>query len=462
MQPLSFQFSPARRLRPAPAGGQRMGRAVAPLVAAVLGPMLAPGGAYGQTAEQPLPPLAQERGVRTGEFVLHPSLAVMGHHDTNLFNGNNDEAGNKPLGATSLRIVPRLQLANDPNSNVTLSFSGVGDARIYFAGDNAAIAAQQNVGGNIGLDITAGQRRSFSLTFFDYFNRALRANNWETTQTFNRIANDVGARIEFHPGDIPERRPFNVAFTASYAFDWFDEFSAADSSTVRTRLVGSWKFLPKTAGVLDATWDFRSYDTGELASRNLAFNSKPFRAKVGLTGMLTKRMSAQALAGWGLSTHAAGSSFNNYLASIGVGVRASESTRLHVGYDHDFIDSFLSNYSDVHRFGGSLRQRFGQIMDVTAQFTARILTYGDMSGIKGNADITGLTTCSAGKCRRDTALDGSLIAGFEVARLLSMNIGYTLRSVQTNFKVVSKTNKAVLDAGAYTGHEIFASLALRY
>ncbi len=442
--------------------GAQVGRTAARAAACLAIAGLWPAVALAQSPEQPLPPLAQERGVRTGEFVLHPSLSVMGHHDTNLFNGNESESGNKPLGVSSLRILPRLQLANDPNSNVTLSFNGQGDARIFFGTDNPAIAAQQNVGGNVGLDITAGQRRSFSFTFFDYFNRSLRANNWETTQTFNRISNDVGARIEFHPGDIPERRPFNVAFSASYALDWFDEFTAADSSTVRTRLVGSWKFLPKTAGVIDANWDFRNYESAELASRNLAFNSKPFRARVGLTGMLTKRMSAQALAGWGLSAHASGSSFNNYLANVGVGVRASESTRLYAGYDHDFMDSFLSNYADVHRFSGSLRQRFGQIMDVTAQFTARILTYGDMSSVKGNADITGLTTCSAGKCRRDTALDGSLVAGFEVARLLSMNIGYTLRSVLTNFKVVSKTNKNVLDAGAYTGHEIFASVSLRY
>ena len=423
---------------------------------------LVPTVGWAQSAEQPLPPLTQDRGVRTGEFTLYPSIGLMGHYDSNLFNGNVEEKGNEPIGARSLRIMPKLSLSNDPNSNVSLGFTGVGDARIYFGGENAAIAAQQNVGGNVGLDITGGQRRTFSFTFFDNFNRSLRANNWETTQTFNRIANDVGARIEFHPGDIPERRPFNVAFTAAYAFDKFDEFESGNNSTVRTRLVGSWKFLPKTAAIIDASWDFRNYDNNDLATRNLAFSSKPFRGKFGLSGMLTKRISAQALAGWGLSAHEQGSTFNNYLASIGVGVRASESTRLFAGYDHDFVDSFLSNFADVHRFSGSLRQRFGQILDVTASFSTKIMTYGDLSGIKGNADIGGLTTCSSGKCRRDIALDGSLVANFEVARLIGMNVGYTLRSLQTNFKVLSKKDSAILDVGAFTGHEIFANLVLRY
>jgi len=435
-------------------------RAIARVAVAIAG-FGASVGALAQTAEQSLPPLSHDRGVRTGEFTLYPSFAVMGHYDTNLFNGDDAEPGNRPRGAASLRLMPRLVLVNDPSSNITLNFNGVGDARIYFSGDNAAIAEQQAVGGNVGLDIKIGQRRSFSFSFFDYFVRALRASNWETTTTFNRVANDVGARVEFHPGDIPERRPLVISFASSLGFDWFDDFELGNTRTIRNRLTGSWKFLPKTAAIIDSTWDVRTYQTTDLADRKLSFNSTPFRVKAGLNGALTKRISAQALAGWGLSAHDGGSSFNSFLATVGVGVRASESTRFFIGYDHDYIDSYLSNFADVHRFSASLRQRFGQILDVNAVFATRILTYGDLTGVKGNAKISGLTTCGTGACRRDIALDGGLNATFEVARLVGMNIGYLLRSVQTKFKVLSNSG-AVLDVGQYTAHEIYASLVLRY
>ena len=411
--------------------------------------------ARAQSAEQPLPSIAQDRGVRTGEFTLYPSFGVAGHHDTNLFNGNNEE-NNRPIGATSVRFAPRLSLSNDPNSNIAFSFNGTGDLRLFLS-DSAAVTQQDGVGGGIGLNVTFGQRRSFSLTMFNNFNRALRAPNWEINSTLDRISNDVGARVEFHPGDIPERRPLNLALGASWGVDLFDFFPGGDTATIRTKLAGSWRFLPKTAAIIDATWDFRSYANSSLTSQNLAADSQPFRVKVGLNGALTKRLTATALAGWGLSNHAAGAKYNGFLASVGLGLRASESTRVFLGYDHDFSDSFIGNFGGYHRIGFNLKQRFGQVMDVTAQFATRFIEYGAFKPIGGLVKLDG--TCD---CRRDTGLEGGVNANFDVARLIGMNIGWTMRSVLTNFKVVASDKKTILDSGAFTAHEIFAAVTLRY
>lgn len=411
--------------------------------------------AWAQSAEQPLPATAQERGVRTGEFTLYPSFGVTGHHDTNLFNGNNDE-NNRPVGATSVRFAPRLALSNDVNSNVAFSFNGTGDLRLFLT-DNAAVSTQDGVGGGMGLNVTFGKRRAFSLTLFDTFSRALRAPNWEITSTLDRVSNDVGARVEFHPGDIPERRPFNLALGASWGVDMFDFFPGGDSATIRSKLAGSWRFLPKTAAILDATWDFRNYANTTLTSQNLAANSQPFRVKVGLNGALTKRLTATGMAGWGLSNHAKGATYNSFLASAGIGLRASESTRVFLGYDRDYFDSFIGNFGAYHRIGFSLKQRFGQVMDVTAQFATRFIEYGAFTPIGGLVALD--PSCN---CRRDTGLEGGLAANFDVARLIGMNIGWNMRSVQTNFKVVANDKKTVLDSGAYTGHEIFATVTLRY
>lgn len=436
---------------------RRMGRSGKASLLAAAGTLalLSVSPAWAQTAEQPLPAIAQERGVRTGEFTLYPSFGVAGHHDTNLFNGNNEE-NNRPIGATSVRFSPRLSLSNDPNSNVAFAFNGTGDLRLFLS-DSSAVSTQDGVGGGMGLNVTFGQRRAFSLTLFDNFSRALRAPNWEINSTLDRVSNDVGARIEFHPGDIPERRPFNLALGASWGVDLFDFFPGGDSSTIRSKLAGSWRFLPKTAAILDATWDFRTYANSSLSSQNLAANSQPFRVKVGLNGALTKRLTATGLAGWGLSNHAQGASYNSFLASVGLGLRASESTRLFLGYDRDFSDSFIGNFGAFHRIGFSLTQRFGQVMDVTAQFATRFIEYGEFKPIGGLVALD--PSCN---CRRDTGLEGGIAANFDVARLIGMNIGWTMRSVQTNFKVVANDKKTILDSGAFTGHEIFAAVTLRY
>ncbi len=436
---------------------RRMGRPGRAGLLAAVGVLASLGSvsARAQTAEQPLPAATQERGVRTGEFTLYPSFGVAGHHDTNLFNGNNDE-NNRPVGATSVRFAPRLALSNDVNSNVAFSFTGNGDLRLFLS-DNTAVSTQDGVGGGMGLNVTFGKRRAFSLTLFDTFSRALRAPNWEITSTLDRVSNDVGARVEFHPGDIPERRPFNLALGASWGVDLFDFFPGGDSSTIRSKLAGSWRFLPKTAAILDATWDFRNYANSALANQNLAANSQPFRVKVGLNGALTKRLTATGLAGWGLSNHAKGTSFSSFLASVGLGLRASESTRLFLGYDRDYSDSFIGNFGAYHRIGFSLKQRFGQVMDVTAQFATRFIEYGAFVPIGGLVALD--PSCN---CRKDTGLEGGVAANFDVARLIGMNIGWTMRSVQTNFKVVANDKKTILDSGAFTGHEIFAAVTLRY
>lgn len=134
-----------------------------------------PAVAHAQTAAMGLPVIAKDRGLRSGDFVLHPSITVQGRHDTNLFNGN--ALDNQPVGATSIRIIPRLSLANDLTSNTTFVFTSAGDARIYVS-DNKNVTAQDNFGGNANLDLTFGQRKAIAFSVFDHFTRALRANNW--------------------------------------------------------------------------------------------------------------------------------------------------------------------------------------------------------------------------------------------------------------------------------------------
>ncbi|MSP90303.1 MAG: hypothetical protein EXR79_00620 [Myxococcales bacterium] len=433
--------------------------------------LLAPAMAAAQPASMTLPAQAKERGIRSGDFTLHPSLNLTGHHDTNLFNVSGDETIASIRPATSLRVVPKLALSNDASNNVAFTFESSLDARIYIS-DVESISAQTGVGGAVHLDAAFGARKALAFSVFDNFNRSLRANNWDTKESLNSNANEAGVRVEFHPGEIPERRPLNVAFMAAYAMDRFDNFSAGQRDAVRTRLTGSWRFLPKTAAVLDSSWDF-SYLTDSaktLEKRGLASSSQPFRAKLGLAGALTKRISLEVGAGWGLSNHDVGESYNSFLAGLSIGVRASETTRLLFGYTHDFRDAFFGNYVDTHRIGTQLRQRMGSIMDIevnfaftyamSGAFNAVSLLAGTPYSLKPLPSVEGSAT---DRRREDKLLEGSAKAVFEVSRMVGIETGYALRGNISKFALVLKTNSnSIVDSGSYFAHEIYASAVVRY
>ena len=226
-----------------PTSCRTLGRSLAVLVAAVvLGLPAAP--VFAQSSEMTLPSIAKDRGLRSGDFLLRPSVTVTGHYDTNIFNASPQEALINPIrGAASIRVLPKLSLQNDLTGNTVFNFAAAGDGRVYVSGD-AAVKNLNNFGGSSSLDVTFGQRKPIAFTLFDFFNRSLRANNWETLQTLNRNSNDVGGRVEFHPGDTPERRPFNIALSGAYSIDRFEDYGGFNTNTIRTRLNGSWRFLP--------------------------------------------------------------------------------------------------------------------------------------------------------------------------------------------------------------------------
>lgn len=419
--------------------------------------------ALAQTAEMTMAPISKNVGLRSGDFLLKPSITVMAHYDTNVFNASPQEALLTPIvGAASVRIQPRLTLQNDLTGNTVFNFGASGDGRLYLSSD-PVVKNLNNFGGGANLDVTFGQRKPIAFTLFDTFNRMLRSNNWETVQTLNRNTNDVGARVEFHPGDVPERRPFNIALMGSYGIDRFEDFNSFNTNIVHTRMNGSWKFLPKTAAYVDATWDFRTFTNEDLIQRNLAVNTKPFRARAGVAGAITKRISFDVSAGWGMALVSSGvPGFNSWLGSVNFGFRPTETTRLTLGYTHDLRDAYLGGYSEVHKFGISAKQRFGTIIDVSANFGAGYVKYGQAQATAGISVVGAAAGSAPGYfIRHDWQLDGGLTASFEVSRYVGLQIGYVLRSVVTGFKLTSAST-AVLDAGEYTAHEMFASVIGRY
>lgn len=394
-------------------------------------------------------------GLRSGEFVLTPSIEIDGHHDTNVFNGNALESGNEPESATSLRLIPRLGLTNGMDGDIQFAFDAAGDARIYVT-SNDAIGELTAFGGVADLGVTFFRRRALSLTLSDSFRRGLQANNWETSTTLNRLTNSIGAVVSFHPGEIPERRPLEVTLSGAYVVDKFDDFSAGNTGTLRTALTGSWRFLPMTAVLLDTHWDFRSYDTPSKIGATA--DSQPWRVRLGLAGAFTETLSFRIVGGWGMSLHDTtndNATYNGFIGNVGLVYRPSNATLLSASYDRDFQDSFYGNYYSYDSGTISLRQAFGAIVSATAWFTFSYAQYGEFTNIPAGVVVTQAV-------RKDYMLRGGLRAGIDISRLIAINLGYQLRGVVTNFKIQAQGDNRLLDAGAYTANEIFAGVTVRY
>ena len=394
-------------------------------------------------------------GLRSGEFVLTPSIEIDGHHDTNVFNGNALEAGNEPESATSLRLIPRLGLTNGVDGDVQFAFDAAGDARIYVTSNNA-IGDLTAFGGMADLGVTFFRRRAISLSLSDSFRRGLQANNWETSTTLSRLTNSIGGTVSFHPGEIPERRPLEVSLSGAYVVDRFDDFTAGNTTTLRTALTGSWRFLPMTAVLLDAHWDFRNYETPSTIGATA--DSQPWRVRMGLAGAFTETLSFRVVGGWGMSLHDTtndNATYNGFIGSVGLVYRPSTATLLSVSYDRDFQDSFYGNFYSHDSGTLSLRQAFGTIVSATAWFTFSYAQYGEFTNIPAGVVVTQAV-------RKDYQLRGGLRANIDISRLIAINLGYQLRGVVTNFKIQSQGDNRLLDAGAYTANELFAGVTIRY
>ena len=184
-------------------------------------------------------------------------------------------------------------------------------------------------------------------------------------------------------------------------------------------------------------------------------DSTPWRVSGGLAGTLTSRVTFRLTAGWANSMHATGTSFNSAIGNVSLGYAPSATTFLSLGYSRDFRQSYYGNFIDANRGSFSLQQRFGNLMEVTGWFNFTYGLYGEFRNIPANTQVTQAN-------RKDYQLDGGVRARIEVSRLIGVHVGYTLRGVITDFRIQSSVNQAVLDVGAYTAHEIFAGVSLRY
>jgi hypothetical protein len=321
---------------------------------------------------------AQGPGVRAGDLLIHPRAQVGVGYDDNIFLESEDDP-NAPVNSSSvLKVGGGLSLANRSPNKVALTLDTEFRFQEYLSPDTSSATAAQksatekSISERDGIEYGRGElavallpRSPVTVEAHEDMRFTDRA-SFQTAEgtsvpegLFQRLENAVGADVRFHPGDNPDSRPFEMRLgyrlhTIGFLGDETAVNRRAELTAHEGTFLTSWKFLPKTA--LEAEFDLahNDYNQVPLDTRNASSpspdrDSTPFRAVLGLRGLVTNHISVVLRAGYGNTFNASGDSFSGPIGEAGLEYALEPSLSAGITYQHNGRDSSFSNFVTVDR-----------------------------------------------------------------------------------------------------------------
>jgi len=415
--------------------------ALSVLVLVVLGPAVA-------WAQQP-PIAAGGNGFKVGDGRLHPFFDMELRLDTAVgYFPNNATPDPEDVVETLspelvLRLRPGLKL-DVPSPKVALSASG----RLEYVRYTGLLTGQSTYASHFegAADFTAHFNRDGPVSFVlaDQFLRTDQTRNAALGAGVLSLFNELRASIPIKPGGgaieiVPEVawgleffQPIGLATPVGCEDGVCDPITvdAFDYTNVRAGVEARWRFLPKTAVVLDTDLDLRSY----LRATTTSPDALLLRAMAGLAGLVTAKIAVTAKAGWGYNFGASGGS--TFIAQL-------EGTYL---------------YSPTMTFkGGYLRTlnpvaSYGLFRDDRGYAEARAL-FGGKLVLHGYASVDFVGFYDALRPRSDTLLSLDVGPEYQFKPWLVGAAGYLL----------STRSSSVTGTGLnFTRHEGYVRLTLVY
>lgn len=404
-------------------------------------------------------------GIRTENLQLVPALQLSGAYDSNVFRTADAEAGRAIESAPTTTVEPSLSLQTIDPQTFGFKLDGAVRWEQYFS-DQTALENQSGLSTEVNAAGHLNPKGDVSLEIEDFFSRTNEPPNFASGDPINRIFNRAGATVGIHPG----ARILN----AYLSYDWKiyrhepayleDLDRMAHDFTAK----GQWKFLPKTSVIVQGDWGIIDYE--EEADPDgvvTAIDSQPLRAKGGLSGLITRRLSAQVLAGYGNSMHEEGPSFSGPIGQAQLGYsfgRLSLKNKLMLGYKRGFQDSSIGNYFSLHQ----VYLRFEQgIIDRKLVFALG----GDVEfrDYDGNAEAVevedGSATVEIGELS-DTRTEGEAAIIGNPTKWLTLKAGYKLTAnftddeIDANFVDPEQPDQVLLRE--FVRHYVSVSTQVRY
>ncbi len=244
-------------------------------------------------------------GIRSGDLVWHPGLALETGYDSNFFQGSGDPT-EPEVPSARLRVTPSLSLetlsgarvANDapgaaPPQTTFRAGGALSFDRLFSLEDQYAerVNSQTYISGLLNGALSIAPKRPLGADLNAGYTRIAQPYNSPGVQTFSRHIVDGSADLRFRPGGGILQ--WNLGYGARLTR--FDNTGAGLDNLVHgVRTRGSWRFLPRTAMLYVGEVQQVSRQDPDSRLRNAV----PISSQLGLNGLITARLGALLMAGY--------------------------------------------------------------------------------------------------------------------------------------------------------------------
>ena len=364
---------------------------------------------------------AEENGLKIGDGRLHPYFDLETRYDTAAQISVDSSNNSSGVGDLIFHFRPGIKL-DVPSPTLAVNLGAAVEYLVY-AGLKSPTASQLNrlqAEANLDLGILRGSVVSFDLG--DHFTRSNQTTDVGLVTGTLSIFNDVhaamtvapgGGSLTISPGYHLQLEAFSplasvVTPTGGQPAPPAIDYGARNYLQHRITLENRWRFLPKTAFLLDGEYDIRNYGNA-AGGTNISF----FRAQTGITGLLTPHVATVARVGYArdLTSNTFGA-----LAIIGqleASYLPSETSLIRVGVLRTFEPVSLPyvSYADERAY------LEGRLLAIS-RLTLHAFTSADHLGFRKKGDSTSV--------RGDYQLQVGVGADLEVTRWFNIGVGDAL------------------------------------
>ncbi len=401
--------------------------------------------------------LLEGRGIRTGNFELHPGIGADFGYDSNTFYTSSSLSNVRP--ALRLRITPTFYVstlgaqrsANSDSTSTalpTVNFrGGVGLVYNEWVGLQSGIdlSALRNLGAQASLRFDFFPGRTWQFGLGADFVRTIQPGGQDgfigtpgTSARLNRNTVLGNLEVAYAPGN----GVFEFRFGYNIQATLFDDLSGNNSLTNTGFARMRWRFLPKTALVWEGSVSRLSYLNETTSSAGL-FSATPMTTRFGVAGLLTNRVSLTAVAGYTATFYELGDNADTVVGQAELQWLIDARSQLRGGFVRDVQQSYYGNYYTRNRGYANYMQSFGGRFVLTVDAGIGLYQYGYLTYPRGSAragvartspDIGGDYDPATGRFTA-TRVDGTVFGEYRVNDVFGINATLRAEALISGFKL---------------------------
>ncbi len=423
-------------------------------------------------------------GLKVGQrSSFHPGFALVVGADTNVFSTASNEPRAGEVGpAASSFIMPTgwmgignrqfrdglLMTPPERSGRVVDYYIGaIAGFRQYMA-RRPTVVGQSRISGGLQMRLAFLPGRRFSVNFDEDFFRYAQPGNYEaqTQYNFNRIAQKAQLTFIGRPGGgrfsiLTGLRNQVLAFENRAGDPDLEEGNRTVNGVVAE---GKWRFLPKSAIVLNYSMDWSFYFCCSENDRGRNEDNFAHRITAGYRGQVLKRVMLDALAGYGLGFYrddVNGPNFSSFIGELAVTYFPTPRSLVHGAVYRSFSDSLLGNYYvDVGaRLQGRYQFKWRMISTAGLWVAGRRYAGLPVPGVENTAVDSYVGRGADTFQRRDTVFNLNLKLEQPLGRVWSVALQYDLAVDNTNFQTTF--GNGAVDVAGFNRHVVMALGAVR-